>query len=183
MSTTEYLAARVKLLTRIIIVVSIAIPAVVGLLLVVAAPEVAAGIDLKLLPRFHAILNSITALLLITSYVMIRQGKVVAHKTINLFALLCSVLFLVSYLVYHSLSESTSFGGEGTIRYLYYFVLISHIILAVVIVPMVLFTFLHALTGRFERHRKLARWTLPLWLYVAITGVVVYLMISPYYGT
>lgn len=181
MLNQEYLAAKQKVLTKIIVGVSIVIPVVVAILLFTAAPEVETNIDLKLLPKFHAILNSLTALSLILGFVFIKQGNIVAHKTVNLFALLFSVLFLVSYVVYHSLAESTSFGGEGAIRYVYYFILISHIILAAVIVPLVLFTFLRALTSQFEKHKKIARWTLPIWLYVAITGVVVYLMISPYY--
>lgn len=182
MLNQEYLAAKQKVLTKIIVAVSIAIPVVVAILLFTAAPEVETSIDLKLLPKFHAILNSLTAICLILGFVFIKQRNIVAHKTVNLFALLFSVLFLVSYVVYHSLAESTSFGGEGVIRYVYYFILITHIILAAVIVPLVLFTFLRALTSQFEKHKKIARWTLPLWLYVAITGVVVYLMISPYYA-
>ena len=98
-----------------------------------------------------------------------------------LIALLLSVLFLMSYVVYHSLSDETRFGGEGVIKYLYYFVLITHIVLAAVIVPFVLFTFLRAFTNNFPAHKKIAKWTLPLWLYVAITGVLVYLLLLPYY--
>jgi putative membrane protein len=92
-----------------------------------------------------------------------------------------SAAFLVMYVMYHMTSESTPFGGEGVIRYVYFFILITHIILSVVVIPFVLFTFGRALSGNYERHKALARYTFPIWLYVAITGVIVYLMISPYY--
>lgn len=181
MLNDEYFASRQKTLTRIIIGLSILIPLAVGVLLF-TAPEVSTGINLHYLPAFHAILNTITAVLLVMAFTFIKQKKIVAHKTTMLFALLCSVLFLASYITYHSLAEATTFGGEGWVRYVYYTILISHIILAVIIVPLVLFTFLFALSGRFARHRKIARWTWPIWLYVAISGVIVYLMISPYYA-
>lgn len=181
MLNQNYLVGKQKMLSKVIIGVSIAIPVVVAILLFTAAPEVETSIDLKLLPKFHAILNTLTALALIAGFVFIKNRNIVAHYTVNLFALLFSVLFLVSYVVYHSLAESTPYGGEGVIRYVYYFILISHIILAAIIVPLVLFTFLRALTNEFDKHKKIARWTLPIWLYVAITGVIVYLMISPYY--
>lgn len=175
-------ARRQRVLTIIVITLSVAIPVVVGLLLFSVKPEnLAARFDIHLLPKFHATLNSITALILVAAFIAIRKGKVVLHKTLMLSALLCSVLFLASYVTYHSMAEATSFGGAGFVRYVYYFVLISHILLAVVIVPLVGFTLVRALTGRFDKHKRLARWTLPIWLYVAVTGVIVYLMISPYY--
>ena len=93
-----------------------------------------------------------------------------------------SALFLVMYVAYHITNEPTSYGGEGIIRYIYFFVLISHILLSICVIPFVLFTFARALTGRFQRHKDLARYTYPIWLYVAVTGVVVYIMISPYYA-
>jgi putative membrane protein len=96
-------------------------------------------------------------------------------------AIACSVIFLVMYVAYHMTSESTKFGGEGIIRYVYFFILLTHIALSVIIIPLVLFTYVRALSQQFDRHKKLARITFPLWLYVAVTGVVVYLMISPYY--
>lgn len=182
MVNQEYISAKQSVLTRIIVIVSVLIPIVVALLMFTAAPEVETAIDLHLLPRFHAILNSLTAICLVLSFVFIKQRKIAAHKTVNVFALLFSVLFLVSYVVYHSLAPSTSYGGEGWIRYVYYFILITHIILAALIVPLVLFTFLRAFTQQFDKHKKIARWTLPLWLYVAVTGVIVYIMISPYYA-
>lgn len=174
--------SRLRLFTILIITVSIIIPLTVFLLLFTSKPTIEHNINLKILPAFHAILNGITAILLIIGYFLIRNGKVLAHKSFMLTAVLCSVLFLVSYVTYHSLSGSTEYGGEGFLKSIYYFVLISHIILAVVIVPLVLFTLFRALTHDFPRHKKIARWTLPIWLYVAITGVLVYLMISPYYA-
>lgn len=183
MLSEGYVSKREKLLTRLAVVISVAIPVIVTILLFTAAPEVESSIDLTILPAFNAILNSITAVLLTCSYIFIRRKMVKWHKAFNLTAVLCSVLFLVSYVVYHSLTESTPYGGEGPVRYIYYFVLLTHIVLAVVIVPLVLFTLLRALSGKFDKHRKIARWTLPIWLYVAITGVAVYLMISPYYGS
>lgn len=94
----------------------------------------------------------------------------------------CSSLFLLMYVAYHMTSDSTPYGGEGVIRYVYFFILISHIILSVIIIPFVLFTFVRGIAGAYERHKKLARITYPMWLYVAVTGVIVYLMISPYYN-
>ncbi len=96
-------------------------------------------------------------------------------------AILCSVLFLLMYIAYHMTSDSTRFGGEGTIRYIYYFILITHIVLSVVVIPFVLITYVRALAKRFDTHKKIARITFPIWLYVAVTGVIVYFMISPYY--
>lgn len=174
-------ARKLRTLTIIIISISIIIPAVVGLLLFSSKPALQSNINLHLLPRFHAILNSVTAFLLLAAWYFIRHKRIVAHKTTMLFALLLSVLFLASYLTYHSLAESTSYGGSSPLKYIYYFVLLSHILLAVIIVPLILFTLLRALTGRFTLHKKIARWTLPIWLYVAVSGVIVYLLISPYY--
>ena len=168
--------------TRVILGVSIAIPAVVAVLFFAAKPQVETGLDLRAMPRFHAALNSLTAVFLCTGFVLIRKKKIVAHKACMLIALLLSVIFLVSYVVYHSLTEPTAYGADDWTRPLYYSVLISHICLAIVIVPLVLMTLLRALSKNYAQHKKLARYTLPLWLYVAVTGVVVYFMISPYYS-
>ncbi len=176
-------AKSMKGLTIAILIISFIIPVLVALLFFLPGIQINPGFDIRVLPKFHAILNSLTAVLLLFGYYFIRHKNVRAHKISMLFALLLSVLFLVSYVTYHSMAEATPFGGEGIIRILYYVILISHIILAAIIVPFVLFTFLYALTSRFEKHRKIAKITWPLWLYVAISGVLVYLMISPYYGT
>jgi len=171
-----------KGLTIAIVALSVLIPLVVAILLFTPGLNVDPGFDIHILPKFHAILNSITAVLLLFGLYFIRKGKRTTHKAVMLFALLCSVIFLVSYVTYHSLADPTSYGGEGIWKALYYFILLTHILLAAIIVPFVLFTFMYALSNRFARHRRLARITWPLWFYVAVTGVLVYLMISPYYS-
>lgn len=139
------------------------------------------GYDTSFLPPIYATINAVTAILLIAAVIAIRKGKRVVHQRLMKTCIALSSIFLILYLVYHGTSHSTAFGGEGIVRYVYYFVLISHILLSIGVIPMVLFTFVRALSGDFERHRALARFTFPLWLYVAVSGVVVYLMISPYY--
>ena len=113
--------------------------------------------------------------------IAIKKGKKNLHEKFNTLAILCSVLFLVMYVAYHMTSDSTTFGGEGIIKYFYYFILITHIILSIVVIPFVLVTLMRAKFGKFTEHKKIAKITFPLWLYVAVTGVIVYLMISPYY--
>jgi putative membrane protein len=129
----------------------------------------------------YAAINGLTALLLVTAVIAIRNGKQRLHERLMKTCIGLSALFLVLYLIYHITSESTSFGGAGPVRYVYFFILITHILLSVGVIPLVLFTFVRALSGDFKRHRSLARVTFPVWLYVAVTGVIVYLMISPYY--
>lgn len=138
--------------------------------------------DVHLFATANAIINSVVSLLLIGALMAIRNRNVLLHKRLILSAILCSVLFLVSYIAHHLWAGDTRYGGEGTIRYVYFFILISHIILAAVILPFILFTAYRGLTGEYEKHKKLARYTWPLWFYVSVTGVVVYLMISPYYS-
>jgi putative membrane protein len=135
------------------------------------------------LPTLNAILNSVSALLLVTAYLFIRQKNIKAHRALMISAFVTSTLFLTSYLIYHFSKElgPTPFLGEGIIRLVYFFILITHTILAVIIVPMVFVTFSRALKNRFDPHRKIARWTLPIWLYVSVTGVVVYLMLYRLY--
>jgi len=139
------------------------------------------GIDFSFLPPFHATLNGLAAIALMFSFYFIKNKNVKAHQRANELALLLSTLFLLSYVVYHTTTEATSFGGEGTIRYVYFFLLITHVILAAVILPFILFTFIRAFTGQIDKHRRMAKWVYPLWLYVAITGPVCYLMLRPYY--
>jgi uncharacterized membrane protein YozB (DUF420 family) len=129
------------------------------------------------LPSVNAALNSASALLLTAGYFFIRNQRVAAHRACMLCAFATSTLFLVSYLIYHYQVGSVPFQGQGWIRTIYFSVLISHTVLATAIVPLVLITLTRALKGNFDRHRRIARWTLPLWLYVSITGVVVYLML------
>ena len=139
------------------------------------------GLDVSGLPRFHAILNATATVLLATGYVLIRNGKVQAHRATMVGAFLLSVVFLLSYVVYHAQAPVTRYGGQGLVRSVYYFVLITHVVLAPVILPLALYTVARALRGEIPRHRRIARWTLPLWLYVTVTGVAVYLMMAPYY--
>ena len=166
-----------------IIVLFVAIPLVVALLFGVNLRKL--GYDVKplsFLPPIYATINGITAVVLITSVMAVRRGRRKLHENLMKFAIFLSVCFLAMYVAYHMTSESTKFGGEGVIKYVYYFILITHILLSIVIIPFVLITYVRALSQSFERHKKLARITYPLWLYVAITGVIVYLMISPYYA-
>lgn len=163
---------------KLIIALSIIIPLAVAALFRVKIP----GYDLSFLPSIYATLNGITAILLVMAVVAIKNGNRKRHELLNKVAIALSSLFLVLYVLYHITSESTPYGGEGAIRYVYYFILITHISLSVVVIPFVLFTFSRALAGNFERHKALAKFTFPLWLYVAVTGVIVYLMISPYYA-
>jgi putative membrane protein len=184
-----------KNLTLPIIIISIAIPAAVAFLILVPQAKINFGFSTKALPLFHALLNSTTAILLLASLFFIENGQIKAHKTANLLAVLLSTVFLVSYVIYHASNPSVKFGDlnhdgilsddekwqAGSLRYVYYFILSSHIILSGVIVPLVLFTLQKAFQEKFDKHKKLARITWPIWFYVAVTGVVVYLMISKYY--
>ncbi len=160
-----------------IVILSIAIPVVVAVLFGVK-------IDIKLpvfLPPIYASINALTALLLIVAFWAIKNKKIKLHEKLMKTAIVFSVLFLVLYVAYHMTSDSTKYGGEGTIKTVYFIVLISHILLSIAVIPFVLITFVRAITNNIELHKKIARITFPLWLYVAISGVVVYLMISPYY--
>jgi uncharacterized membrane protein YozB (DUF420 family) len=133
------------------------------------------------LPTLNAILNSISATLLVTGYFFIRRKNIKAHRALMISAFVTSTLFLISYLTYHYYHGSTKFQGQGAIRAVYFSILLTHTILAAAIVPMIFITFSRALKERFDRHRRIARWTLPLWLYVSVTGVVVYLMLYQLY--
>jgi len=184
-----------KNLTLPIIIVSIAIPLAVAYLILVPQVKVNPGFNTRSLPLFHAILNSTTAILLIASLYFIKNKKIKAHKTANLIAVALSTVFLVSYVIYHASNPSVRYGDlnhdgvlsddekslAGSMRYVYYFILSSHIILSGLIVPLVLFTLQKAFQEKFDKHRRLARITWPAWFYVAVSGVVVYLLISPYY--
>jgi len=139
------------------------------------------GYDFSFLPPIYASINGLTAVLLLVSYWAIRNRKRALHKRINLLCIGFSAAFLVMYVLYHMTSAPTPYGGTGFMKGVYYFILITHILLSVAVVPLILFTLSRALAENFERHRRLAKFTFPIWLYVAITGVLVYLMISPYY--
>lgn len=143
--------------------------------------DVDLGFDVHVFALINAVINTLVSILLVAALVAVRNKNFVLHKNIMYGAIILSVLFLVSYIAHHLLAGDTVYGGEGSIRYLYYFILISHIFLAAIILPFILFTAYRALTGQYQKHKKLARYTWPLWLYVSITGVLVYLFISPYY--
>ncbi|MFT5102832.1 MAG: putative membrane protein [Candidatus Latescibacterota bacterium] len=159
-------------------ILSIVIPIAVAVLFTVKIPNVE---PLSFLPPIYAMTNAITAILLVLAVIMIKKGKRKMHELFMKSAIVLSVLFLLMYIAYHMTSESTSYGGEGMLQYVYYFILLTHIVLSIVVIPFVLITYVRAISGNFERHKKIARITFPLWLYVAITGVIVYIMIAPYY--
>lgn len=167
-----------------IIILSIAIPVVVAILYGVKLKDFGIEVQpLTFLPPIYAAINGVTAVLLVWAVAAIKNGKIKVHENLMKTAIGCSIAFLVMYVAYHMTSDSTPYGGEGWIRYVYFFILISHILLSIIIIPLVLITYVRALAARFDKHRKIARITFPIWLYVAVTGVIVYLMIAPYYGT
>jgi putative membrane protein len=167
---------------KLIVVLSVVIPLAVAGLFGVKLKDFGFDVEpLTFLPPVYATINGLTAIVLVLAVLQIKKGNRKTHERLMKFAILLSVLFLVMYVAYHMTSDSTSYGGEGAVRYLYFFILITHIVLSIVIIPLVLFTYVRALAERFDKHKKLAKITFPIWLYVAITGVVVYLMISPYY--
>lgn len=133
------------------------------------------------LPKLHALLNGMCSILLICSFMAIRRKNVALHRKLNITAFFLSSLFLISYITYHYMAGDTSFPKDNPLRPLYFFILITHIILAAVVLPLILLSFYRGLMGQIDKHRRLVRWSFPIWLYVTVTGVVVYLMISPYY--
>ncbi|MGJ8743341.1 DUF420 domain-containing protein [Polaribacter sp.] len=167
---------------KIIIALSIIIPLVVAGLFKVNLKSLGFNVTpLTFLPPIYASINALTAVVLIAAVIAIKKGNKKLHSQLNTFAIGCSLLFLILYIGYHMTTDSTKFGGEGFIKYIYIFILVTHIILSIIIIPLVLITFMRAKLGNFPQHKKIAKLTFPLWLYVAITGVIVYLMISPYY--
>ena len=167
-----------KKYNKVIVVLSVLIPVIVAVLFGVKIPNVE---PLSFLPPIYASLNALTALVLVLAFMAIQKKKVKLHKRLMTFAIVLSVLFLGMYVAYHMTSDSTKYGGEGGAKYFYYFILLTHIIMSIIVIPFVLITYVRGITNNIERHKKIARITFPLWFYVAITGVVVYIMISPYY--
>ena len=163
---------------NLIIIVSIVVPVLVTVLFFTKKID---GYDFSILPTIYATINGITAVTLIAALVAIKNKKILVHKTLMTSCIALSVMFLLLYVLYHATSETTNYGGTGMVRNVYFFLLISHILLSIVIIPLVLVTYVRALSKKFDKHKKIARITFPIWLYVAITGVVVYMMISPYY--
>ena len=140
------------------------------------------GFDEHIFAKINAAINSTVSVLLLLALIAVKNQKYLLHKRIMLTAIILSCLFLISYICHHLFTGETKFGGEGSIRYVYYFILGTHIMLAAIILPFILFTAYRSMIGEFARHKKLARITWPIWFYVAVTGVVVYFMISPYYN-
>jgi putative membrane protein len=163
-----------KRLNRIAWGITIVILAAVGMMRRI---HLDTSIDFSFLPAFHSSLNAITALVLIAAFLQIKRGNVSGHRKLMVTAIISSCLFLLSYLTYHITTPETVYCGVGAVRMVYLFILITHVILAAVIVPFILFTFIRAYTGQIDRHRRLARWVFPIWLYVAVSGPVVYLML------
>lgn len=170
---------RERRLHRWITVLSIAIPLVVAVLFTYKIPHVQ---PLWFLPPIYASLNGLTAVLLVGALLAIKKGKRGLHQRLMTSCVVLSALFLVLYVAYHLTSETTVYGGEGVLRYVYYFVLLTHILLSIAVIPLVLLTYAKAYIKDFARHKHWARYTFPIWLYVAVSGVVVYLLISPYYS-
>jgi putative membrane protein len=166
---------KVKQFRKLIIALSIIIPIAVAFLFGIKIE----GVDFSILPPIYAGINGLTAVVLIFALIAIKMRRLSLHQRLIQFALLLSLLFLVAYVLYHITSDSTSYGGDY--KTLYLIILISHIVLSVLVIPIVLFTYLFAWQGNYKRHKKWTRFAFPIWLYVAITGVVVYLMISPFY--
>lgn len=174
--------AQNKAFLRIFILISVLIPAIVVVLLLLPKGE---STEIKpwiySLPFYNAVINSMTAILLIMGVYFVKNSLIKYHRISMISAFMLGGVFLIFYVIYHANAPSTKFGGEGIIRYLYFFFLISHILLAFTVVPLVLSAIYFAVSEKIEKHRKIVKFTFPVWLYVSITGVIVYLMISPYY--
>lgn len=162
-----------------IILLSVAIPVAVAILFMVRLPNVA---PLTFLPPIYAAINALTAVLLVVALLAIKKKNRALHERLMKSAIFLSCVFLVMYVAYHMTSDPTPYGGTGFMRPLYYFILVTHILLSIGIIPMVLITYVRAVSKHFVDHKRIARITFPIWLYIAVTGVVVYLMIAPYYG-
>ena len=165
-----------------IVVLSIAIPVVVAFLFSVKLNDFGFNVKpLSFLPPIYATINGITALLLMTAVWAIKNGKRQLHENLMKTAIGCSIAFLGMYVAYHMTAEATPFGGHGILRLVYFVLLITHITFSIAVIPLVLITYVGALSERFDKHKKIAKIAFPIWLYVAVTGVIVYLLISPYY--
>ncbi|MCU0430527.1 MAG: DUF420 domain-containing protein [Cytophagaceae bacterium] len=182
MNTTEIAPSfqASKRYDTLIRILSIAIPIVVALLFGIRQ-KIDLGSWTKLLPHINGAFNSLTALALVMGYASIRMKNIVWHRRFMTIAFLLGSLFLVSYVLYHFTNASTAYGGEGITKIIYYILLLSHIVLAGVVVPFVLYALYYAWTAQFDKHVKVVKWTFPIWLYVSVSGVLVYVMISPYY--
>ena len=163
---------------KLIVAISILIPVVVAILFRIRLENVD---ELLFLPPIYATINGFTAIVLLFALWAIKNKKMNLHQNLMKIAILLSVVFLVMYVAYHLTSDPTPFGGEGSVEILYFFILISHIILSIALIPLVLISYVRAFQQEFPEHKKISKITFPIWLYVTVTGVIVYLMISPYY--
>ena len=170
-----------RVMVAAILVISILVPVLVLILMYLPERYDVLGGSFNNFPLFHAVLNFFTALFLMAGYHAMRIRELVWHRNLMISAFFLSAVFLVSYVISKISNEPVPFGGEGVLRYIYYFILITHILLSAIIVPLVLFTMYRGLTGEVEKHRKIARYTYPIWVYVAVTGVLVYVFMVPYY--
>ena len=168
-------------MNKLIWILSVVIAIAVAILYLMPKPDFSLGFDIHIIPFINAILNGSVAIMLVVGLYFIKQKNQTAHKISMLTAFVLSSLFLVGYVVYHALAKETKFGGEGLIRPVYFFLLITHILLAAGTLPFILISLNNAWTAKFDKHRKIAKITWPLWFYVAVTGVVSYFMIAPYY--
>ena len=162
----------------LVIAASVLVPVVVAILFTVRIPDAE---SLTFLPPIYAGINALTSLLLIAALYFIKNGQRKIHEVLMKVCIGLSLIFLVMYIAYHMTTDPTPFGGEGVIKYVYYFILISHILLSIIVIPLVLTSYTRAISSEFISHKKISKITFPVWLYVAVTGVIVYLMISPYY--
>ncbi len=176
------LSDAIRLEKRLNLLAYVVSAAVLFLVVLMRRVKLDLGTDFSFLPPFHASLNALTAVILLMALWFIKRKNVQAHRRAIYVAMMTSALFLLSYVLYHFTTPETRYGGEGLLRYIYFFLLITHVVLAAAVLPFILLTFNRAYTGQFERHKKMARWVFPLWLYVAITGPICYLMLRPYYG-
>lgn len=170
-----------RIAVPVIIALSILVPAVILILMNLPNRYDLLGLDVGSFPFFHAVINFTTAVLLVIGYSLMRAGKISAHRNVMITAFCLSCLFLVSYVISKMSHDPVPYGGEGLLKYIYFFILITHILLSGIIVPLVLFTMYRGLSGQYGKHKKIAKWTFPIWLYVTITGVLVYIFMVPYY--
>lgn len=167
----------------VVISVSIVLIALIAALFLIPnfGGQLPENVDLTILPKANAILNSFTFVFLVSALIAVRRKRVDTHRRFILAAVAVTCLFFVSYVTYHFLAPATAYGGEGLLRSVYFFVLITHILSAIIVVPFALFSLFTGLNMEVRRHRRIARWAMPLWLYTSATGVLVYVLVSPYY--
>jgi putative membrane protein len=182
MKNSEATNSKLILAKKLNIIAYIVSIVVIGLVLLMRRVKLDVGIDFSFLPAFHSTMNAVTAVLLIIALYYIKQKNITAHRNMMFAAMITSALFLLSYVLYHFTTPETNFCKEGSIRIVYFILLISHVILAGVIFPFILFTLIRGYTMQVEKHKRMAKWVFPLWLYVAITGPILYLMLRPCYG-